>query len=405
MNRSVIAISLAAVAALAVACGSSSTADKTGTETTAAGGGAGSSGGSGSSDPIVVGAVYNVSGSEASIDDPGLKGFQLAAELINAKGGVLGRQIKVAYADGQSDKTTLTNVTSELINNDHAVALGGTNDSTFALAVGPIAQSAGIPFVVAGATLPTLPDQVGDDLFMVPYGDNVQAGAIADFASGELHAKTAWALVDQAFDFTTALNKFFQKQWVADGGKIVLEDTYKSGDTDFSAQIARLKALPEQPDLLFVASIPNEAGIITQQIRAAGLTQPIISGDGFDTPLVGEIAGDLANDVYYSTHMSLDSDKPEIKDFIKAYTDKYGKAPENAFGALGFDTMNLIADAIERAGSASPQAIRDALANTHDFKAVTGTISYENGSRVPKKSVTIMELKQGKPSFVSEVTP
>lgn len=367
-----------------------------------AGGGGGGDGGKGD---IVVGAVYSVTGSQASIDDPGLKGFQLAAKQINESGGLLGRQVDVAHIDAASDQTQTTNVVSELINNDKAVALGGINDSTFALAAGPIAQRAEVPFVVSGATLPTLPEQVGDYFFMVPYGDDSQAIAVADYATNELKAKSAWVLVDQAYDFTTALSAFFQKQFTENGGKIVLEDSYQSGDTDYSAQISRLRALPEQPDVLFVAAIPNEAGVITQQIRAAGLTQPILSGDGFDTPLVAEVAGQNADDVYFATHVSLDSDAEVVSSFVKAYKAEYGNPPENAFAALGYDTMNLIAAAITKAGETSPTAIRDALAATKDFPAVTGTISYENGSRKPTKSVTILQVQDGKTTFVSTVTP
>jgi len=374
---------------------------------TACGGGDGGDDGGGGGDEgdIVIGAVYSVTGSQASIDDPGLKGFQLAAKQINEAGGVLGRQIDVAHVDAASDQTQLTNVVSELIDNDGAVALGGINDSTFALAAGPIAQTAEVPFVVSGATLPTLPEQIGDYFFMVPFGDDAQAYAIADYATNDLTAKTAWVLVDQAYDFTTALNTFFQERFTENGGEIVLEDSYQSGDTDYSAQISRLRALPEQPDVLFVSAIPNEAGIITQQIRAAGLTQPILSGDGFDTPLVAEVAGENADDVYFSTHVSLDSDAEEVTSFVEAYEAEYGNPPENAFAALGYDTMNLIAAAIEKAGEASPEAIRGALAETQDFAAVTGTITYEGESRKPTKSVTIIQVQDGKSSFVSEVTP
>ena len=376
---------------------------------TACGGGAsgegGGGGGGGEEGDIVIGAVYSVTGSQASIDDPGLKGFELAAKEINEAGGLLGRQIDVAHVDAASDQTQLTNVVSELIDNDGAVALGGINDSTFALAAGPIAQTAEVPFVVSGATLPTLPDQIGDYFFMVPFGDDAQAYAIADYATKDLTAKTAWVLVDQAYDFTTALNTFFQERFTENGGEIVLEDSYQSGDTDYSAQISRLQALPEQPDVLFVSAIPNEAGIITQQIRAAGLTQPILSGDGYDTPLVAEVAGENADEVYFSTHVSLASDAEEVTSFVKAYEAEYGNPPENAFAALGYDTMNLIAAAIEKAGEASPGAIRDALAETKDFAAVTGTITYEGDSRKPTKSVTIIKVQDGTSSFVSEVTP
>ncbi|NOZ26852.1 MAG: ABC transporter substrate-binding protein [Chloroflexi bacterium] len=356
-------------------------------------------------EPIKIGAIYNVTGGMSSIDAPGLNGMKLAAKQINEAGGVLGRPIELVAIDGKTDQTTVTNAVSEMINVHKVVAIGGLNDSTFALAAGPIAQKAGIPFVTAGATLPTLPEQIGDYFFMVPFGDDAQAYAIADFAIDDLGAKTAWMLVDQAYDFTTALAKFFKERFTERGGTILLEDIYQSGDTDFSAQIARLKELDPQPDVLFVSAIPNEAGITTKQIREAGLTQPILSGDGFDTPLIAEVAGDLADDVYYSTHAGLDNPSPKVQNFVKAYTEEYGRPPENAFAALGYDALNLIADAIRRAGSTDPAAIRDALAATKDFDAVTGVITYPPGQRKPTKSVSIIQVQDGKYSFVKEITP
>lgn len=356
-------------------------------------------------EPIKIGGVYNVTGGMSSIDAPGLNGMNLAAKEINEAGGLLGRPVEIVAIDGKTDQTTLTNAVSEMINVHNVVAMGGLNDSTFALAAGPIAQQAGVPFVTAGATLPTLPEQIGDYFFMTPFGDDVQAYAVAEYAVQDLDAQTAWMLVDQAYDFTTALAAFFKERFTELGGEIVLEDEYQSGDTDFSAQIARLNALSPQPDVLFVSAIPNEAGITTKQIREAGLTQPILSGDGFDTPLIGEVAGENADDVYYSTHASLENPDPKVQNFVQAYEAEYGRPPENAFAALGYDMMQQIADAIQRAGSAEPQAIRDALAETQDFQGVTGVIGYEPGQRKPNKSVTIIRVQDGAYSFVQEVTP
>ncbi len=354
---------------------------------------------------IKIGALYGVTGGMSSIDAPGMNGMKLAAKQINAAGGLLGKQIELIAIDGKTDQTATTNAASEMINVHKVVAIGGLNDSTFALAAGPIAQQAGIPFVTAGATLPSLPDQVGDFFFMAPFGDDAQAYAIADYAIDDLGAKTAYMLVDQAYDFTTALAKFFKERFTGRGGTIVLEDIYKSGDTDFSAQIAKVKALNPQPDVLFISAVPSEAGLTTKQFREAGLTQPIISGDGFDTTLIAEVAGENADDVYYSTHAGLDNPDAKVQNFVKAYTEEYGRAPENAFAALGYDTMNLIADAIKRAGSTDPRAIRDALAATKGFDAVTGQITYKEGQRKPDKSVTIIKVQDGKYSFVKEIKP
>jgi branched-chain amino acid transport system substrate-binding protein len=358
-------------------------------------------------DTIKIGALYNLTGGMSSIDVPGLNGMKLAAKEINAGGGVLGKRIELLTEDGKTDQTTNANIMSRFVS-QKPVAVAGLNDTSFVLAAGPIAQRAKVPFVTAGATAPQIPEQVGDYMFMAPFGDDAQAFAIADHAFHTLKARNAWILTDQAYDFTTTLSKFFKQRWDKVGGKVALEDIYRSGDVDFSAQITRLRSLRPAPDVLFVSAIPNEAGLIIKQVRQAGIKTPIVSGDGFDTPLVVDVPGkDLADGVYFSTHayVQADSPKPVIKRFVAAYEKEYGKPPENAFAALGYDTLRLVADAIRRAGAADPQKVRDALAQTRGFEGVTGAIGYSGGSRVPKKGVTIIEVEKGKLGFAGEVTP
>lgn len=357
---------------------------------------------------IKVGAIYNITGDQASLDGPSLHGFNLAAKEINAAGGVLGKKIQVVSIDGKTDQTAASNAALKLVNVEKVVAIGGFSDSNYALAAGPIAQKAGIPFITSGATLPTLPELVGDYFFMTPFGDDAQAYVAAEFAAKDLKAKTAYVLKDTAMDFTINLAAFFVERFKKLNGNsaILLEDTFKTGDQDFSAQINRLKAMAKKPDLLFVSSGPSECGIIVKQLRAAGINTPVISGDGFDTPLLIELGGKGADTAtYFATHTCLTSETPAVKKFVQAYQAEYGRAPENAFAALGYDTMKLIANAITRAKSTSPAAIKTALGQTANFKAVTGTITYEKGKRVPKKSVSVLQVVNGQFKFVKEVTP
>lgn len=359
-------------------------------------------------DTIKIGAIFNVTGAQASLDGPSLNGFKLAAKEINEAGGVLGKKIEVVSIDGKTDQTASTNAATKLVDVDKVVAIAGFSDSNYALAAGPIAQKAGVPFVTTGATLPSLPDQVGDYFFMAAFGDDAQAYAAADYAVDELGAKTAYVLTDTAMDFTVNLSAFFEERFKEKNGadSIILKDTFKTNDQDYSAQITRLKALPEQPDLLFISSGPSDCGPIVNQLRAAGVTIPVISGDGFDTPLLVELGGEGANvDTYFATHTCLASDTENVKKFVEAYKAEYGRDAENGFAALGYDTMYLIVDAIKRANSTDPKAIRDALAQTSNFKAVTGTITYEEGKRVPKKSISILKVVDGKFAFIKEVTP
>jgi branched-chain amino acid transport system substrate-binding protein len=362
---------------------------------------------SGASETIKVGALFNQTGDQSSLDKPGLNGFKLAADEINKNGGLLGKQIEVVAIDGKTDQSTCTNAASQMVDVNKVVAIGGLSDSNYALAAGAIAQAKGVPFVTSGATLPSLPDQVGDCFFLAPFGDNIQAYAGAEFAAQDLKAKTAYVLTDKSMDYTMTLTKYFKERFEKINGdkSILLEDAYQTSDVDFSAQIERLKALPTQPDVLYIASDPSKCGVIAKQLRAKGVTQPIVGGDGYDTPLLIELGGEGAKDVYFTTHASLENPSEKVTNFVKNYKETYKTAPENAFAALGYDTMYLIANAIKTAGKADSTSIKTALAATSNLETVTGKISYKSGSRVPTKSVTIIEAKDGKFIFVKEVLP
>jgi branched-chain amino acid transport system substrate-binding protein len=369
----------------------------------ASGGASGSA--SAGAGPIRIGAVFSETGDFGSIGSPGLAGMRLAAAEINARGGLMGRRVQLAAADSRSKPATVARAVRRLIERERVVALGGLNDSTLALAAGPVAQRAGIPFVTAGATLPSLPRTIGNGFFMAAFGDNAQAHAIADMARKDLRARSAFLLVDRGSDFTRALARFFRQRFVARGGTVTGRLSYPWGERDFTSAMARIRAQRPPPDVLFFSALPSEAARLVRQARAAGLTQPILSGDGFDTPLLTRVGGTAADDVYYSTHVALQGTGRRIRRFAAAYRERYGHRPENAFAALGYDTMRLIADAIRRAGTTQSGAIRKALAATRDFAMVTGTISYAPGRRIPRKPVTIIRVDDGRAAFYGAVDP
>ena len=358
-------------------------------------------------EPIKVIALYNVTGGMSSLDQPSLNGAQLKAEQINAKGGLLGgRTIELVAIDTKTDQKEAAIGAKRGVSMDGIVAAIGYSDTTFVLAAAPLFQAKGIPFVTSGATAPGLPEMVGDATFLVPFGDNIQAYAMAEYAYNKLNIHNVAVWTDNGMDYTTGLSKFFQERFQKLNGKIVLNDVYLTGDKDFSAQVARLKAQGDATDAVFVAAGPDEAGPIIKQIREAGITMPIMGGDGLDTPLVGEVPGPkLANDVYFTTHAYSQVAAGGAEAFQADYKTKYGTPPENAFAALGYDAVGLLADAIERAGSTDHAAIKTALAATKGYQAVTGTISYAGGSRVPLKTVAIMEVNEAKFALKDNVVP
>ena len=154
-------------------------------------------------------------------------------------------------------------------------------------------------------------------MFLACFGDNVQAAAGAELAAKNF-GKTAYLLWDKGVEYTTLLGGYFKSRFTELGGTIVLEDSYDDKATDFSAQIAKVKALSPQPDFYYVAAMPYNVGTVVKQFRDAGLTGPIVGGDGYDTPDILSVAGAAAENVFFTTHALMDAQggTEGIKKFI-----------------------------------------------------------------------------------------
>jgi branched-chain amino acid transport system substrate-binding protein len=365
-----------------------------------AGAGAAASGGT-----INIGGGFALTGAESSLDLPAANGAQLAAKEINAAGGVLGKQLSLIVHDTKYDMSVTAQVAKQFVEEDKVISVIGFTDTDSVLASGPTIQSAGLPFITAGATSPKIPAQVGDKMFLACFGDNVQAAAGAEYAFKNF-GKKGYLLWDKGVEYTTLLGGYFKTRFTELGGELVLEDSYEDQATDFSAQIAKVKALPEQPAFYYIAAMPYNVGPVVKQFRDAGLTGPIVGGDGYDTPDILSVAGDAANGVWFTTHALIDKDggTDGIKKFIAAYNKEYGHDPENAFAALGYDTMYLMADAIKRAGSTDAAAIIKAIQETKDYPGITGKITFGN-SHIPQKGVTLIKIEGGKFTLGAEIVP
>jgi branched-chain amino acid transport system substrate-binding protein len=168
-----------------------------------------------------------------------------------------------------------------------------------------------------------------------------------------------------------------------------------------------LSDLHPSPAFIFLACGPEQAGIIIRRLREGGLKMPIIGGDSFDTPGLIPQAGELADNIFFTSHAFLNASNPSplVKYFINSFQSEYHRMPENAFAALGYDAVNLAARALRQSGSAEPAAVRDAMAGTIGFQGVTGELSYHNSNHVPIKRVSIVNIKNGNLSLADTVLP
>jgi branched-chain amino acid transport system substrate-binding protein len=349
---------------------------------------------------IKIGAIFPITGPLATFGTSCANGAKMAIEEVNLRGGVLGSKIELLIEDDQYKPEEAANAAKKLIERDKVVALIAEVTSSVTLVVAPIAQQSKIVLLTPTATNPKV-TQVGDYIFRACFIDDFQGEVMANFVYKNLKLKTAAILTAVTSDYSKGLAQFFKQKYTALGGKIVAEESYSEGDSDFRAQLTKIKAA--KPEFVYVPGYYADVGPILLQARELGITVPFGGGDGWDSPVLLQTAGKAAEGCFFSNHYSPDSKELVVQTFVKNYQKKYGTTPD-ALAALAYDAAKLLVDAINRAGSTDSSKIRDALAATKGFRGVTGVITFD-ANRNPIKSAVIIEIKGGKQVYRATVKP
>jgi branched-chain amino acid transport system substrate-binding protein len=356
--------------------------------------------GGGGGDEIVIGEYGSLTGTTATFGQSTHNGVMLAAEQLNAAGGVLGKKVRVIVEDDQSKPEEAATAATKLINQDRVVALIGEVASSRSLAAAPIAQSNKVPMISPSSTNPKV-TQVGDYIFRVCFIDPFQGLVMAKFTTNTLKLKKVAILYDVRNDYSVGLRNVFSEKFKEMGGEIVGEQSYGEGDADFRAQLTQLKS--KGPEAIYLPGYYTEVGTIARQARDLGIRVPLLGADGWDSPKLFEIGGAAIEGAYLSNHNSMDDPNPRIQKFVADYKAKHGSVPD-ALAALGYDAAIVLFDAMKRAGSAEGPKIREALAATKDFPGVTGTITIDK-DRNPIKPAVVLQVKDGKFAYVETVAP
>jgi len=346
-------------------------------------------------DEIRIGVNYELSGDNATYGNSSVEGIELAVEQINAEGGINGKKINLIKYDNKSEPAEATTLTTRLMTQDKVVAVLGPATSGAFKATIPVAMQNKIPVASGSATADDVTvdsSGVKEYAFRICYSDSYQGTAMANFALNNLSAKKAVIIMDSSSDYGKGLAENFTKTFEAGGGTIVAQEAYVAKDTDFNAILTKIKG--EEFDVIFIPGYYNEAGLIIKQARAQGIDVPILGADGFDSPVLLELAGaEALNNVYFSNHYSSLDENPVVVKFIEDFKAKYNKEPD-AFNALGYDLARFVADAISRAESLDGESVKKALEETTDFEAVTGSFSIDENHNVIK-NIIVVELKDG----------
>ena len=364
-------------------------------------------GGTKQADVIKMGANLEMTGGNATFGASAANGAKLAIKEVNAKGGVLGKQLTLTVADNKSEAAEAANAMQKLITQDKVIAVIAPIASSSVIAGAQVNQDNKVLAISPTASNPKVTvdpatGKVRDFMFRAAFIDPFQGSVMANFAGSSLKAKTAALYIDNSSDYAKGLAQFFKETFIKNGGKIVSEEAYLQKDTDFKATLTKIKS--QNPDVVFVPGYYQEVGMIIKQARELGLNVPFMGGDGWDSAKLPEIAGAAAlNNTFFSNHYSPDDNSPAVKTFVEAYKKEYNQTPD-AFAALSYDATMMVIEAMKRANSADPVKIKDELAKTKDYTAVSGKISL-NATHDPVKSAVIIEMKDGKQTFREKVNP
>ena len=359
------------------------------------------------SNEIKIGANLEMTGNTATFGQSATNGAKLAIKQVNAKGGVLGKQITLVVADNKSDTAEAANAMQKLATQDKVIASIAPIASSSVMAAAQVNESAKILGISPTASNPNVtvdPEtgKVRDYLFRATFIDPFQGAVMANFAKNTLKAQKAAVYIENSSDYAKGLGKFFKETFVQNGGNIVSDEAYLAKDTDFKATLTKIKA--SNPDVIFVPGYYQEVGMIIKQAREIGITVPILGADGWDSAKLPEIAGaEALNNTFFSNHYSPDDNSPEIKNFVEAYKAEYGQVPD-AFAALSYDATMMIIEAIKRAGVEDSVKVKDELAKTKEYQGVSGSITLDEKHNAVK-GVVIIEMKNGIQAFKEKIKP
>ena len=354
-----------------------------------------------SGDSITIGTVTTNSGTAAAYGEAEVKGFELAVSEINAKGGINGKKVKLESMDDKGDATEASNAYNKLAGDNNVLAVAGPTISATTAAVAPLADQSKLVTIAPAATSDSI--ETGNYLFRTCFKDSYQGEVAARFAAENLKVKKVAVLYGTGDPYSSGVGEAFAKAAEKLGLEVVDKESSSSADdTEYSAQLQKIQA--SGAELLYAPYYYSVAGpYIIPQARSVGFEGYVMGPDGYDGL---KLTGDKSqyNKTYYTTHYSADDNtNTKVQDFIKSYKSKNNAEP-NTFAALGYDTIYMIKQAIEKAGeNATREDVRNAVAGM-TFDGVTGKFTMDK-SGSPTKSVTVLEMKDGKPVYNTTVQP
>jgi ABC-type branched-subunit amino acid transport system substrate-binding protein len=367
---------------------------------------------------FVLAAVLPLSGKVAPFSNEVLAGIQLAIELT--KDRATGLSVGLIVKDYESERSTFLDDLSRLLTDDHPIAVIGPLLSKSLPVMAELAERTKIPLITPTATIPNV-RRLGGYVFSTAITYSMQAKRIAAYATGEQGYRRFCILYPETI-YGRELARLFAQEIQQHDGEIIAMESYKEGETDFNAQLKRMKAedlkkyglsIPVDPtkttgrqtkldkkvlytpgfDAIFIPGRAQEAGLIAAQINFHDMKVPFLGANGWNSPDFARTADQSIDGAIFVDGFFVDSPNPNVQDFVDRYKKRFQTTP-TLFAMQGYDAAKLVLEAIRR-GATSGEAVRDYLMTQRDLPTMVGPASFGPEGTL-NRPLFLIQVKRGR---------
>jgi branched-chain amino acid transport system substrate-binding protein len=366
----------------------------------------------GGADTIKIGLDVPMTGDIAYVGTQSQRAAEMMVADVNDAGGldVGGTKytIELVVEDNESKAESATAAATKLITQDRVLAIVGPQASKQAVPTGEVCNENETPMISPWSTNPNTTLN-RPWVFRACFLDPFQGPVVANFATDEFGFTQAAVLYDVASDYPKGLAENFRDGWedIHGAGSVVAFESFTTGDTDFSAQLTKIKG--SGAEFFFTPQYYNEVPLIVQQARELGLEQVIIGSDSWGDPKTLELCGDACEGLFFSTHYAAEGAVGATKDFIDRYEAAHGETPGDV-AALTWDALDILLKAIQNTGGLSGdlaqdrEAVKDELGKIAGFVGITGKMTFTPDGD-PIKCAVIVKIEGGKFTFYDSACP
>lgn len=337
-------------------------------------------------DAVMIGAALPLTGPTSYYGEDSKRGIDMALDEINSAGGVRGRQLRVIYEDTQGNGKQAINAVRKLISADNVPVIIGCGTSTETMAVAPVVEE-GKRVLISPVSSAASISRAGDYVFRSVPSDGMQAKDLADWVRERNVRRVALIFVNQTWG--VGLKDDFVREFQSRGGEILAATATDLDEKDFRTQLTNMRAA--KPEAYVAIIYAKEGGLLLKQARELGITEQFFGADPWTKQQLVAAAGAAANDVLFTTPAKYQG--PAYATFAENFKKRYGREP-GIYDAHGYDSMKLVAKAMESGGFSGPE-IQKAMAQIRGYHGVTGETSFDENGDVTTKGFARMTWKDG----------